>query len=57
MLKIIVLIPLILSALWLGYLKSNGYSLAQGKQGFTYILIISLVIAGFYTLMLYLTHL
>ncbi|WP_218311900.1 hypothetical protein [Alteromonas antoniana] len=56
MLKIIVLIPLVLSLLWFGYLKSNGYSLGQGKQGFTYILVISLVIAGFYTLMLYLTH-
>ena len=56
MLKIIVLIPLLLSVLWVGYLKVSGYSLAQGKQGFTYIFVVSLIIALFYTAMLYLTH-
>lgn len=56
MLKIIVLIPLILSLLWFGYLKANNYTLSQGKQGFTYILVLSTVIALFYTLMLFLTH-
>lgn len=56
MLKIIVLVPLILSLLWIGYLKTNGYTLSQGKQGFTYILVLSSVIALFYTLMLFLTH-
>jgi len=55
-LKIIVLVPLILSLLWFGYLKTNGYTLSQGKQGFTYILVLSSVIALFYTLMLFLTH-
>jgi len=55
-LKIIVLVPLILSLLWFGYLRMNDYSLAQGKQGFTYILVLSCVIAGFYSLMLFLTH-
>jgi len=56
LLKIIVLIPLILSLLWFGYLRVNSYSLAQGKQGFTYILVLSSVIAAFYALMLFLTH-
>jgi hypothetical protein len=56
MIKIIILIPLLLSLLWIGYLKINNYSLAQGKQGFAYILIFSLVIGAFYTLMLFLTH-
>ncbi|MGK0502641.1 MAG: hypothetical protein ACJARF_001405 [Alteromonadaceae bacterium] len=56
LLKIIVLIPLILSLLWFGYLRVNSYSLAQGKQGFTYILVLSSVIAVFYALMLFLTH-
>lgn len=56
MLKIIILIPLILSLIWLGYLKASGYSIAQGKQGFTYIFVISLAIALFYSAMLYLTH-
>ena len=51
MLKIIVLIPLILSVLWFGYLKANNYSVADGKQGFKYILVISSVIAVFFTFM------
>ncbi|MEW9798724.1 hypothetical protein [Alteromonas sp. CYL-A6] len=56
MIKIIVLIPLILCLLWFGYLQMKGYSLAQGKQGFTYILVLSVVIGAFYSLMLFLTH-
>ncbi|NMH58974.1 hypothetical protein [Alteromonas ponticola] len=56
MIKIIVLIPLILSLLWFGYLKANNYTLAQGKQGFLYIFVVSTTIALFYTLMLFLTH-
>lgn len=56
MLKIIVLIPLILSLLWFGYLKLNNYSIADGKQGFKYILIISSVIAVFITVMYWLTQ-
>ncbi|AEA98679.1 MULTISPECIES: hypothetical protein [Alteromonas] len=56
MLKIIVLIPLILSLLWFGYLQTKNYTLEQGKQGFLYIFVLSGVIAAFYTLMLFLTH-
>ncbi|NVK54651.1 MAG: hypothetical protein HWE26_03460 [Alteromonadaceae bacterium] len=56
MLKIIVLIPLILSLIWFGYLTINNYSVADGKQGFKYILYFSLVIAAFFTLMYWLTH-
>ncbi|MEQ3638512.1 MAG: hypothetical protein ABNH03_02040 [Alteromonas sp.] len=56
MIKIIVLIPLILSLLWFGYLQANKYSLEQGKQGFLYILVLSGVIALFYTVMIFLTH-
>lgn len=56
MFKIIVLIPLIMSLLWFAYLKLNGYSLADGKQGFKYILIISSVIAVFFTLMYWITQ-
>ena len=55
MLKIIVLIPLILSVLWFGYLKANNYSVADGKQGFKYILVISSVIAVFFTFMYFVT--
>ncbi|WP_170145509.1 hypothetical protein [Salinimonas sediminis] len=56
MLKIIVLIPLILSTLWFAYLRVNGFSMAQGKQGFAYILVASATIALFYSLMMFLTH-
>jgi hypothetical protein len=56
MIKIIVLVPLILSLLWFGYLQANKYSLEQGKQGFLYILVLSGVIALFYTVMIFLTH-
>jgi len=55
-LKIIVLIPLFLSLLWFGYLQANKFTIAQGKQGFLYIFVLSGVIAAFYTLMLFLTH-
>ncbi|MEC8231111.1 MULTISPECIES: hypothetical protein [unclassified Alteromonas] len=56
MIKIIVLIPLILSLLWFGYLQLNKYTLEQGKQGFVYIIVLSGVIAAFYTFMLFVTH-
>ena len=46
MLKIIVLLPLVLSLIWVGYLKVNQYSLADGKQGFKYIFIFSSVMVS-----------
>lgn len=56
MLRIIILIPLLLSILWFFYLQVRGYSLEQGKQGFLYILVFSMVIAVFYSFMLWVTH-
>ncbi|WP_026377027.1 hypothetical protein [Aestuariibacter salexigens] len=56
MIKLLFMLPVGLCFLWFLYLKHNGYTLKQGKQGFLYILIISAVIALFYTLMLWLTH-
>ena len=56
MIRLFFLLPLVLSLLWLWYLRSHGYSLAQGKQGFVYILAFSALIAAFFTLMLHLTH-
>ena len=56
MLKIIVLLPLVLSLIWVGYLKINQYSLADGKQGFKYIFIFSSVIALFFTFMYFVTQ-
>ncbi|MDF2178249.1 hypothetical protein P2G88_08285 [Aliiglaciecola sp. CAU 1673] len=57
MLRLLFLIPAVLCLIWYFYLRHNGYTMAQGRQGFIYILVFSAVIAGFYTLMLWLTHL
>ncbi|MFT5162894.1 MAG: hypothetical protein ACI9FJ_001474 [Alteromonadaceae bacterium] len=57
MLRLLFLLPLMLCFLWFGYLSVNNWTMAQGKQGFIYILTFSGVIALFYTLMLYLTNL
>jgi len=54
--QLVFIIPLILCVAWLFYLKSNDYSIAQGKQGFVYILSFSAAIAGFYALMWVLTR-
>lgn len=56
LLRLLFLVPAILCLIWYLYLRHNGYSLSQGKQGFVYILIFSAVIGGFYTLLLWLTH-
>jgi len=56
MIRFLFLIPFLLCLLWTIYLQMNGYSLRQGKQGYLYILIVSAVIAAFYTLMLWLTR-
>ncbi|MCP3428923.1 hypothetical protein [Opacimonas viscosa] len=56
MIRLLFLIPLVLSTMWILYLKANNYSLKQGKQGFIYILIFSSVIALFYMIMMWLTQ-
>lgn len=55
MIRLLFLIPLVLCLLWLIYLTGNGYRVRDGKQGFLYILVISSVIAAFYTLMWWIT--
>ncbi|PYE32115.1 hypothetical protein DFP83_107136 [Idiomarina fontislapidosi] len=55
MIRFIFIIPLVLSLLWITYLKMHGWTLKQGQKGFVYIAIISTVIALFYTLMMWLT--
>jgi len=49
------LLPLLLCLLWWGFLRYNGIPLAQGKNGFLWILGIGAGLAGFLSLMLYLT--
>lgn len=51
MIRLVFLIPLVLCLLWMIFLTFNGYRLRDGKQGFIYILVISSVIALFYTFM------
>mgnify|MGYP003724279429 FL=1 len=55
MIRYFFLIPLLLSLLWLLYLKTNGWTIKQGYKGFVYIAVISAVIAAFYTAMMFLT--
>ncbi|MCC5855383.1 MAG: hypothetical protein JJU10_06835 [Idiomarina sp.] len=56
MIRLLFLIPLGLCLLWTLYLQLNGYKLQDGKKGYIYILIVSAVIALFYTLMWWLTN-
>ncbi|SFV23599.1 hypothetical protein [Pseudidiomarina donghaiensis] len=55
MTRFLFLIPLLLSVIWLVYLRVNGWSLKQGLKGFIYIAIFSGFIAVVYTLLLWLT--
>lgn len=50
------LIPILLCILWFAYLRSRGYSIKQGQQGFIYILTFSAGLLGVMTLMLWLTN-
>nr|WP_100656380.1 hypothetical protein [Alteromonas flava] len=56
MLRLLFLVPLILCVAWTMYLKSKGYTLQQGKQGFKYILVFSAAIAVAYTALLFITQ-
>lgn len=51
MIRLLFLIPVVLCLLWMIYLTANGHRIRDGKQGFVYILVVSAVIAAFYTLM------
>lgn len=55
MIRFIFIIPLVLSLLWLIYLRLNGWTIKQGLKGFGYIAIVSAAIAAFYTLMMWIT--
>lgn len=55
MIRYLFIIPLLLSIIWLLYLRLNGWSIRQGYKGFVYIAVISAVIAAFYTAMMFLT--
>ncbi|WP_371195817.1 hypothetical protein [Glaciecola sp. SC05] len=50
MFKFLFLIPVVLCVLWYAYLNMRGYSVAQGKQGFTYIIVVSTVVLLFFTI-------
>lgn len=55
MIRYLFIIPLLLSVIWVLYLRVNGWSLKQGYKGFVYIAVVSAVIAAFYTAMMFLT--
>lgn len=54
--QLVFIVPLLLCVAWFLYLKANDYSVEQGKQGFVYILSFSVIIAGFYGVMFFLTQ-
>ncbi|WP_198677224.1 hypothetical protein [Pseudidiomarina taiwanensis] len=55
MTRFLFLVPVVLSVIWFLYLRMNGWSLKQGKQGFVYIIVFSVVVAVAYSLLLFLT--
>ncbi|EGN74353.1 hypothetical protein A28LD_2139 [Idiomarina sp. A28L] len=57
MIRFLFLIPLLLCVIWTLYLQMRGHRIRDGKQGYIYIIVISAVIAAFYTVMLWLTNL
>ncbi len=56
MIRLVFLLPLLLCYLWWLYLRKNGWTIEQGKQGFFYIIGLSGVIGGFYFLMYQINH-
>ena len=56
MIRLLFIIPLVLSIIWVIYLRANNFTLKQGKQGFLYILVFSSVIAVFYTMLMIVTQ-
>ncbi|WP_198677148.1 hypothetical protein [Aliidiomarina iranensis] len=57
MIRFLFLIPLLLCVIWTLYLQMRGFRIRDGKQGYIYIIVVSAVIAAFYTIMLWLTNL
>lgn len=55
MIRLFFLLPILLCIAWFYFLKVNNVPLKQGKKGFFYILALSGVILGFFTLMLHVT--
>lgn len=50
MLKFLFLLPVILSLIWIAYLKTNNHSINDGSKGFLYIAILSsfvMILLGF----------
>jgi hypothetical protein len=54
--KFLFLIPVVLCLLWFAYLNARGHTLAQGKQGFLYIIIVSFVVLAFFTFAMLLSN-
>jgi len=54
--KLFVLLPLIMCAIWGWYLQDRGYTLKQGLIGFVYIILLNVVIIAFFAMMIYITH-
>ncbi|MEO2268213.1 hypothetical protein V1358_12940 [Pseudoalteromonas sp. YIC-656] len=56
MFRLLFLLPVVLCLGWWWFLKTNDIPLKQGRKGFIYILIFSVFVLGFFTLMIYVTN-
>lgn len=56
MIRFFFLLPIIMCAIWWGYLNSKGFTVKDGKKGFFYILAFNAIIIGFFILMMFLTN-
>jgi len=56
MIKILFLLPLLMFGIWYWYLRRNGWTIKQGRKGFSYIIIFNLVIAASLWIIMLLTQ-
>ena len=56
MIKFLFLLPIIMCLVWWKYLDSKGFSIKDGIKGFTYIVIVNMVIISFFVIMIFITH-
>lgn len=56
MIRLFILLPILMCAVWWWYLNDRGYTIKEGLKGFTYIILFNAVIISFFVLMIFVTH-